>query len=301
MKTEQPEPQQPLTICQLCGKEKTRELSHILPRLVSRAIAKECGHRLRNTQTPDKVVQDTLKLPFLGELCEDLFEKYETAFAPIFRTYLENPNSPIQINENSYRLIISVCWRVAKYLIITNHNSPDKIVHLIKPERAWKNFLLGKTEIIDSFPIYMFLDRDFSPREIRDSSALSITRLRYEIGIGVNGYYGEKFTRQALQAKLGPFIICGHMRDLKEGISAEAEQWEEFLVRPNMTILPLPRKLPASVVKAIDANTEWSTEKLETMNEQQKAKQKKYADENLNNSAANHYVKKDIELFGSEE
>ncbi len=297
MNTEQNKTQSPL-ICQLCGKEKTGEVSHIIPRLVSKALAKESGYRLRNTEDPNKVVQDTLKLPFLGPLCEDLFEKYETTFAKKFQYYLKNPDASLEIDEQSFRLLVSVCWRVAKYLIHVNQDSPDKIVHLIKPERAWRRFLLDETDSIGGFNIYLFLDRDFNEREIKESSFLTTTHLRYEMGFGINGYYGDNFTRQALQAKLGPFIICGHMRDLIAVSSAEAERWKAFLVKPDIKISHHSRKLPVSVVKAVDQNSDFSTKRLSSMSEEQKAKQREFADKNLETSIANKYVQKDIELFG---
>lgn len=300
MKTEQNKPQPSLKTCQLCGEEETGEISHIIPRLVSKALAKESGYRLRNTEDPNKIVQDTLKLPFLGKQCEDLFEKYETTFAKKFQSYLKKPDAPLEIDEQSFRLLLSVCWRVAKYLIQANQDSPDQIVHLIKPERVWRRFLLNETDSIDPFHIYLFLDRDFNEVEIKESKSLTVTHLRYEMGIGVNGYYGDKFTRQAVQAKLGPFIICGHMRDLVIDSSAEAQQWQAFIVKPNTKIPHHSRKLPASVVKAVDQNSNFSTKRLSTMSEEQKAKQKEFADKNLQGSIANKYVQKDIELFDPE-
>lgn len=300
MKTEPHKPQLSLKTCQLCEKEETGEISHIIPRLVSKALAKESGYRLRNTEDPNKVVQDTLKLPFLGKLCEDIFEKYETTFAKKFQSYLKNPDAALEIDEQSFRLLVSVCWRVAKYLIRFNHDNPENITHLIKPERTWRRFLLNETDTIDPFPIYLFLDRDFNEIEIRESNSLTVTHLRYEMGISVNGYYGERFTRQAVQAKLGPIIICGHMRDLTSENSAESEHWKVFLVKPNTKILHHPRKLPVSVVKAIDQNSGFSTRRLSTMNEEQKAKQKEFADKNLKDSIANKYVQKDMRLFDPE-
>jgi len=300
MNTEIHKPTLSLKTCQLCEKEETGEISHIIPRFVSKALAKESGYRLRNTEDPNRIVQDTLKLPFLGELCEDIFGKYETPFARKFQSYLKNPDAVLEIDEQAFRLLVSVCWRVAKYLIRSNHDNPENIAHLIKPERAWRRFLLNETDAIDPFPIYLFLDRDFSETEIRESNSLTVTRLRYEIGIAVNGYYGEKFTRQAVQAKLGPIIICGHMRDLTIEDSAELEHWKVFLVKPNIRILHHPRKLPTSVVKAIDQNIGFSTRRLSTMNEEQKAKQKEFADKHLNGSIANKYVQKDMSLFDSE-
>ncbi|MDR9860812.1 MULTISPECIES: hypothetical protein [Pseudomonas] len=299
MKTEQNKTQPSLKTCQLCGEEETGEISHIIPRLISKALAKESGYRLRNTEDPNRVVQDTLKLPFLGKLCEDLFEKYETTFAKKFQSYLRNPDAPLEIDEQSFRLLVSVCWRVAKYLIHANRNSPENIVHLIKPERAWRRFLLDETDSIEPFHIYLFLDRDFNEMEIKESSSLTVTHLRYEMGIGVNGYYAEKFTRQAVQAKLGPFIICGHMRDLLTDSSTEAEQWKAFIVKPDMKIPQYPRKIPASVVKAVDQNSNFSTTRLSTMSEEQKEKQREFADKNLKGSIANKYVQRDIDLFES--
>lgn len=301
MKTEQNKPQLSLTTCQLCGKEETGEISHIIPRLVSKALGKESGYRLRNTEDPNKPVQDTLKLPFLGELCEDLFEKYETTFAKKFQAYLRNPDASLEIDEQSFRLLVSVCWRIAKFTIHNNKDSPDKIIHLIKPERAWRRFLLNETDSIEPFRIYLFLDRDFNEVEIKESKSLTMTHLRYEMGFCVNGYYGVNFTRQAVQAKLGPFIVCGHMRDLKTNSSAEAEQWEEFIVKPGTKISHLSRKLPASVVNALDHSNDFLKKRLSSMSEEQKAKQREFANKNLQGSIANKYVEKDIELFGPEE
>lgn len=286
-----------IKICQLCGAEPTAEKSHIISKLIYKAVDEQCGgHRkIRSTQNPSLIQQDILKTPFLGESCEDLLETYETPFSVKFRNYLQNTESTLEIDESDYRMLVSISWRIAKYMIHTE--SPDKAQHLIKPELAWRKYLLRLTTDISPFHQYLFLAKDFKEAEIRNSAALTVTHLNTMIGHGVQGFYGGKITKQATFANLGPLILIGQMRDLKGHDSPESEEWSKFIIVPGTTLTPAPRDLPPGFVSAIDNNFIYVTKKMEQMTDKQKANQREFADKNLQKSKINILVQKDQKLF----
>lgn len=290
-----------LSICQLCAKKPTGEKSHIIPRLVSKAIARECGgHRLRSTENPNKIEQDTLKIHFLCKNCEDAFEKHETAFAIKLKEYLKNPNSDLQITEHTYRLLLSSVWRAAKFMALTN--PPEQVSHLVLPEFNWREYLLSKRSDVAKFSLYLFREKDLKDDEIKSARALTHTILRYSIGFGVNGFYEKGFTRQAVMVKLGPLVVCGLMRDLENSNTTEVEQWEKFKITPGLNIYHPSRDLPKSVIAGIDSFIAWSTVSIENkMSNTQKTKQKEHASKTLHKTIANQFFKKDLELFNKQD
>lgn len=93
--------------CGLCHKSKSLELSHIIPRLLSKNIRK----------TPSKVytviggktnhpVQDTQKELLLCSDCEKKFNKLETYYS----NYFKYPN----YDNRLYSFLLSILWRVVE-------------------------------------------------------------------------------------------------------------------------------------------------------------------------------------------
>ena len=103
--------------------------SHIVPKFIYRWIKKtSTTGRLRDFKNIDRPVQDGLKVKFLCEKCEvdfSLVEKYfsENIFLPI-----ANKNgdfSSLNLEQEKFRkFLVSVIWRVAKY-VINNEDGND--------------------------------------------------------------------------------------------------------------------------------------------------------------------------------
>ncbi|MDN5515485.1 MAG: hypothetical protein L0G82_09635 [Pseudomonas sp.] len=301
MRLEKPFSALSIAECQLCGAEPTDEDSHIIPRLISKALIKiKAGghHRFRFTDNPNTIQQDTLSLPFLGKNCEDLFGKYETHFAPKYRKYLLNKSSPLEIDEDSYRLLVSISWRTAKLLLHTL--PPEQGEHLKAPEEFWKEYLLQRRSDVGQHHLYLFSARDFKDSEIQASQRLTKTHLNNVIGMHVNGFYGTAQIKHALINNLGPLILCGQLRNLKAGTPSETQSWNDFLIKPGTVIPSTARDLPPGVVEAIDEQITWTANKIDSMSEVQKQKQKAFADRHLKNTPLYELVEEDKRLFPSD-
>lgn len=288
--------------CQLCSKAPTGIDSHIVPRFISKTLIDVLiggQHQLRSTDNPNSIQQDTLNIPFLCDECEKALNKYETLFAPRYKKYLENDPYDLEIDEQTYRLLVSISWRTARLLLLTL--PPKQAEPLIAPEKAWREYLLKETEDVGPFHQYLFSARDFKEPEIYASRRLSRTHLNTLIGTGVNGFYGETQTKQALVNHLGPLILCGQMRDVEEGSPAEVEQWSNFIVQPGTVIPGLPRNLPPALVDGVDAHFEWALTRIYSMSKTQKQKQKKRADKHLKDTLAYRLIQEDERIFSSKE
>lgn len=298
MNSEMPLDHLKIDTCQLCGLHPTKENSHIIPRLFSKNLTKHWGGghlKFRFTAQPNQTHQDTAKLPFLCELCEDTLNEYETHFTPIYINHLLNQKAALEIDEKSYRLLVSINWRVAR--LLTHTGKPETLEHLEKPEKIWREYLLNQRADISPYPLFLFLARDFKSREIQHSKHLTHTMVHNWIGSGVKGIYGKDFKRQAVFTHLGPIITCGYMRDIENFLSHEARVWDQFTLTPNTTITSNPRKLPESFTSAADSIAGFIGSKLSSMSNQQKLKQKLFAEKNIKNTTMHKHLLLDKALF----
>lgn len=105
--------------CRLCDRVGQLEVSHIIPKFVIRWQNDTSVSPLRASERPNVRVQDGTKLRFLCGDCEDLFEKWETAFAPTVFAPLHRPvdEIPTDVAYGAWGLkfAVSVSWRVLKF------------------------------------------------------------------------------------------------------------------------------------------------------------------------------------------
>lgn len=98
--------------CALCRQSKELEISHIIPKFVIRYLKKTSVGAIRNTQNPNKVVQDGEKHYLLCGECEDLFSIYETKFAnTFFYPYMKDNEKVFNYDSDIYYFLTSVSWR----------------------------------------------------------------------------------------------------------------------------------------------------------------------------------------------
>jgi hypothetical protein len=66
--------------CAFCGEHKSLKDSHVLPAFVYRWLRTRSGTgHIRNTENPNRRVQDGLKFPWLCGDCESQFNRYGMA------------------------------------------------------------------------------------------------------------------------------------------------------------------------------------------------------------------------------
>lgn len=136
------------TICQLC--ENTKELveSHIIPKFVFSWLKNTSPGHIREYKTPNRRVQDGLKLPMLCNDCELLFSVWENVFSrevflPIHETQSSEPQYPY--GDWALKFAVSVSWRILKYGTLEgiSHFSEEQLNLAEEALFTWKDFLFG--------------------------------------------------------------------------------------------------------------------------------------------------------------
>lgn len=133
--------------CAFCGENHTLRESHILPAFLFRWLrAYSLTGHIRDSDTPNRRVQDGLKKPWLCDGCEGQFSAYETAFAgKLFHPWLSGKQD-IRYEEWLLRFCVSVSWRVLMHCKGSNPTNvyTQKQEELIsEAEVAWRAFLIG--------------------------------------------------------------------------------------------------------------------------------------------------------------
>jgi hypothetical protein len=139
----------PSTICALCLSAAPLMESHIIPAFVFRWLrdTSATGH-MRSAATPNKRVQDGLKVSLLCEDCERRLSVWEKRFAErAFLPWYEQSSQPIKYGDWFLKFCVSLSWRVLRHV----HDS-NGLVHLSDPQKVsseaalkrWADFMLGK-------------------------------------------------------------------------------------------------------------------------------------------------------------
>jgi 5-methylcytosine-specific restriction endonuclease McrA len=101
--------------CSFCGSFGDLEESHVLPAFLYRWLRQRGAGHIRNTETPNRRVQDGLKFPWLCRDCEARFSRYETAFAMKLFHPWQKGCEPVEYEDWLLKFCVSVSWRVLKY------------------------------------------------------------------------------------------------------------------------------------------------------------------------------------------
>ncbi|MDZ4137692.1 MAG: hypothetical protein U1D66_02305 [Erythrobacter sp.] len=110
--------------CGFCGSFSELRGSYVLPAFVFRWLRDRSGKgHLRNTDNPNRRVQDGLKLPWLCDECEGRFSKFETAFATKAFHPWHQGQTAISYQEWMLKFCVSVSWRVLQYSRGKNPNA----------------------------------------------------------------------------------------------------------------------------------------------------------------------------------
>lgn len=147
--------------CALCGNNEKLELSHIIPKMVVRALKKSSVGAIRSTENPDQTVQDSEKHYMLCGKCEDLFSEYEKYFSDVmFQPYLKHEKDRYDYDERLYYFLTSLSWR-SLYLdlidfVENNVVGIDALETLIEAEGQMRDLLLKKRTDLDGIEHHIF-------------------------------------------------------------------------------------------------------------------------------------------------
>lgn len=218
--------------CFLCRERPAIENSHILPKLMVRAINREvAGRGLREMSAPRLRVEQTTVVPLLCTECEAQFQRYEDYFArSCLRPYFIDDRIAIEHDAQLLAFAVSVLWRVLMHTL-NQSVPPERRPYLVQTACAWRAYLRGDSPGLGEHKCYLFLDRDFSVEQIKSSRYLNHVDLRFTIEQGaalVTNFIGVPY-RHVVYAKLGPFIFVGTVQDVFRGtIDHLMAPWHEI-------------------------------------------------------------------------
>ena len=117
--------------CILCRCEPPIKNSHVLPKFVFKWMIETGGTKhLRYGATPNKRVQDGLKLPLLCLKCESKTGLVENEFATkIFRPSVNNSTLPKKYTRSTYEFVASVHHRIQAHYIKNSETLCDFSSH----------------------------------------------------------------------------------------------------------------------------------------------------------------------------
>ncbi|MFJ5429774.1 hypothetical protein ACIPUP_11475 [Pectobacterium actinidiae] len=110
--------------CRLCGKETVLELSHILPKFIFKyAKSTSFTGYIRETENPNRIVQDGKKDFLLCKACEILFSGWESYFSKsIFHPYQNDEKDSFNYDYRLSKYLASVSFRVLLYSYENDEN-----------------------------------------------------------------------------------------------------------------------------------------------------------------------------------
>jgi hypothetical protein len=181
--------------CRLCERARPLRLSHISPKFVYRFQRATSPTTIRSHLTPNRAAQDSRKLRFLCEECETLFSAWESQFARrIYAPYQSGELQDVVYGPWLMKFAVSVSWRAIKATLEAGDRLPDELVDQVsRAERAWRDFLLDRTESPGPFEQHIFL---LDPLAQTSDSNLPINFAFYIKRVAANGiwHHPPRFT-----------------------------------------------------------------------------------------------------------
>jgi hypothetical protein len=228
-----------MSVCAFCEEQAELRDSHVLPAFVYRWLRGRSGTgHIRNSDTPNRRVQDGLKLPWLCDECEGRFSRFETAFAThVFHPWLGG-NHTIPYDDLLLKFCVSVSWRVLKYAYGYNPDAEytDEQRELAaKAGDRWKRFLLGQEPHPAEFEQHMLI---FDVAEHSTIPNLPVNFNRYMTGAITFDIVGSKSSLMTF-AKLGRFIIFGMVQKGAGTWEGTKVHVKNGLLKPGKVVVPL--------------------------------------------------------------
>ena len=147
--------------CRLCQTYGQLRLSHIIPKFVFRLQRERSVTPLRSHLIPDRPVQDSRKLYFLCNECEERFSPWENTFKrEVYDPLHAGTLHSVRYGPWLLKFAVSLSWRALRATIETGDPVPPGIKcapATVDAEKVWRVFLLDKTPHTGEFSQYIFL------------------------------------------------------------------------------------------------------------------------------------------------
>lgn len=200
-------------LCRFCGSRAALRESHVLPAFVFRWLKNRSGPgHIRHTDNPNRRVQDGVKLRWLCGSCEELFSRFETAFATkIFHPWHKG-SFHLGYDEWLLKFCVSISWRVLKFARGQNKNhqyKPEQVALLDLAEARWRSFLNDEAPHPGGFEQHLLI---FDIAKSTTIPNLPSNFNRFMTGMVTYDILGSDRSLMTF-AKLGRFLIFGHVQN----------------------------------------------------------------------------------------
>jgi hypothetical protein len=215
--------------------------SHIIPGFVFRwKKDTSATGRLRSSDSPQKRVQDGLKVPMLCGECEGLFNSFETPFASqIFYPFATGKADTVSYGPWLLKFCVSVSWRILALAHIEGRLagwSEHRQILAHAALKRWKAFLQGAEKHPGEFS-----------QELLPLAAVEKTTVG-DLPVNINRYFlrGVDMTialgeRKAVYtyAKMGPFCLFGTIEATPNSWEGTKVHVSHGVLRPSRYVLPM--------------------------------------------------------------
>lgn len=211
-----------MSICKYCNKNEAIKNSHILPRFIFDWLKKTSGTGgMRYTLTPNKRVQDGIKVDMLCPECEKQFSQYETSFKLNVFSKIANyrqQHDIIELKKLDKQCIYSMVWRVLSWSY--HYEKLDQFYsHELALIPKYLEILKLATKTGHSPELKTYIV-PLTERIIYNANLPSVNFMYYDRSIGMEPRIYDDMLRLFIYIKL-PFILI-----VCELISCDIDIWK---------------------------------------------------------------------------
>jgi hypothetical protein len=283
-------------ICAFCGGHKTLKESHVLPAFVFRWLRGRSGTgHIRQTDNPNKRVQDGLKLYWLCGQCEGQFSSYETSFAnKVFHPWHAGEYR-CAYDDWLLKFCVSISWRVLKFARGRDPNArytDEQIVLMDEAELRWRAFLQGKVPHPAKFEQHLVI---FDIVDSTTISDLPTNFNRFITGAITLDIVGNERSLMTF-AKMGRFLIFGFIQKGSNEWAGTKVHVKHGLLKPSKYVLP------AGLLDLFKDKAQHISKSMSEMSPMQREKIDKHILDHLDdfsNSEQFLAMKADADMFGA--
>lgn len=281
--------------CAFCDQHGELRDSHVLPAFVYRWLRGRSGTgHIRQTDNPNRRVQDGLKQPWLCASCETSFSRHETAFATKLFHPWHDGATRVPYSEWLLKFCTSVSWRVLKYARGRNPDAryTDEQNRLMdEAEVRWKAFLDDQAPHPGAFEQHLLIFDVIEDTTIRD---LPTNINRFMTGAITLDIVGSERSLMTY-AKLGRFNIFGIIQKGPNKWEGTKVHVREGVIKPDRFVIP------AGLLDLFRDKAKLAADGLDSMSSHQRTKVQQSVDGNLGRfreSDQFRSIMADAEMFG---
>lgn len=227
-------------ICAFCNAEARLRDSHVLPAFVFRWLRGRSGTgHMRQTDNPNRRVQDGLKLPWLCSDCEARFSRYETAFATkVFHPWHAGTYK-LPYDNWLLKFCVSVSWRVLRYARGRNPDTTyteDQEALMDDADARWRAFLLDEEPHPGAFEQHLLIFDMIEDTTVPDLPSNINRFLTGAVTLDIVGSDRSLMTF----AKMGRFTIFGIIQKGSLRWEGTKVHVKHGLLKPGKVVVPAP-------------------------------------------------------------